>query len=179
MTFRDTVRFHGHQCPGLAIGYRMATAGIKWLEEQRALDEELVAITENDACGVDALQCVSGCTFGKGNLIFRDWGKQAYTLFSRRTGRGVRVLYHGRGVPESARSDRKTHTDWILSAPLDSMISLTPVEMDEPEPARIMESGICGMCGERVMATRLADSTGKTLCIPCSRHAHGNGGVTG
>jgi formylmethanofuran dehydrogenase subunit E len=179
MTFREIVRFHGHQCPGLAIGYRMAMAGIGWLEEQRALDEELVAITENDACGVDALQCVSGCTFGKGNLIFRDWGKQAYTLYSRRTRRGVRVLYHGLGVPEGAKSDRKAHTEWILSASPDSIISLAPVEMNEPEPARVMESGICRMCGERVMATRLVDPAGKSLCIPCSRLADRSDGITG
>jgi len=62
-----------------------------FLAQYRAEDEELVAITENNACGVDALQYISGCTFGKGNLIFKDYGKQAYTLYSRKTGQGVRV----------------------------------------------------------------------------------------
>ena len=46
----------------------MATAAMNELDSIRAEDEEIVAIVENDACGVDALQCVSGCTFGKGNL---------------------------------------------------------------------------------------------------------------
>jgi formylmethanofuran dehydrogenase subunit E len=50
----------------------MATAAMESLEMFRAKDEELVAIVENDACGVDALQCVAGCTLGKGNLLFRD-----------------------------------------------------------------------------------------------------------
>ena len=65
MTYDEIVRFHGHECPGLAIGYRMATAAMETLDSFRAEDEELVAIVENDACGVDALQCVTGCTFGK------------------------------------------------------------------------------------------------------------------
>ena len=53
----------------------MASTGLKAIESVRAEDEELVSIAENDACGVDALRCVTGCTFGKGNLIFRDYGR--------------------------------------------------------------------------------------------------------
>ena len=74
MTYPEIISFHGHECPGLAIGYRMATAAMEKLSVLRAEDEEIVAIVENDACGVDALQCVTGCTFGKGNLIFHDYG---------------------------------------------------------------------------------------------------------
>lgn len=83
MNYPDIVSFHGHECPCLAIGYRMVCAAMKALNAERSSDEELVAIVENDACGVDALQCVSGCTFGKGNLLFRDYGKQGDTLYSR------------------------------------------------------------------------------------------------
>jgi formylmethanofuran dehydrogenase subunit E len=66
-TYTDIITFHGHSCPGLAIGYRMTKAGLAFLTGSRSADEELVAIVENDACGVDALQMLSGCTFGKGN----------------------------------------------------------------------------------------------------------------
>jgi formylmethanofuran dehydrogenase subunit E len=50
-----------------------------------------VAVTETDMCGVDAIQFLTGCTFGKGNLIHRDWGKNACTFFRRSDGRAVRV----------------------------------------------------------------------------------------
>ena len=89
--FADTVAFHGHSCPGLTIGYRMTKAAMAFLADTRAADEELVAIVENNACGVDALQCLSGCTFSKGNLIFKDYGKHVYTLYNRKTRKGVRV----------------------------------------------------------------------------------------
>ena len=46
---------------------------------------------ENDSCAVDAIQVVTGCTFGKGNLIFFDFGKQSYTFASRDSGEAVRV----------------------------------------------------------------------------------------
>ena len=54
------VAFHGHSCPGLAIGFRAATLALELLGlEEGAKDEELVCVTENDACGVDAVQVVT------------------------------------------------------------------------------------------------------------------------
>ena len=32
MTYDEIVQFHGHECPGLAIGYRMATAAMETLD---------------------------------------------------------------------------------------------------------------------------------------------------
>ena len=89
--FRKCLDFHGHLCPGLSIGYRAAKAGLEWLAENRSADEELVAIVENDACGCDAVQVLTGCTFGKGNFIFKDHGKQVFTFFGRKSGKAVRV----------------------------------------------------------------------------------------
>ena len=34
---------------------------------------------------------MTGCTFGKGNLIFKDYGKNAYSLASRKVGKTFRV----------------------------------------------------------------------------------------
>ena len=47
--------------------------------------EEVVCITENDACGVDAVQVITGCTMGKGNLIYRGTGKMVFSFFNRKT----------------------------------------------------------------------------------------------
>ena len=167
MTYEEIIRFHGHECPGLAIGYRMSTAAMETLDSFRADDEELVAIVENDACGVDALQCVTGCTFGKGNLLFRDYGKRVYTIYSRSTRKGVRVHFHGKGIPEGLSEKRNDLTRWILSAASESLISVAPVTIPEPEPARIMDSIPCGFCGESVMESRIQQLNGKPACIPC------------
>ena len=167
MTYKEIIHFHGHRCPGLAIGYRMSCEAMEALRSVRADDEELVAIAENDACGVDALQCVTGCTFGKGNLIFHDYGKQVYTLYSRTSRSGVRVVFHGNGIPEDIRNDRDALADWILSAPPESLLSIESVTVEEPEPARIMTSRSCALCGEAVMASRILEIDGKAVCIPC------------
>ncbi len=167
-TFKEIVAFHGHSCPGLAIGYRMTKAGLAFLAGSRSADEELVAIVENNACGVDALQMLSGCTFGKGNLIFKDYGKHVYTLYDRKTKRGARVVFNDRSVPEGMRDNREQFITWLLAAPEEEIVSLKEVQIDEPEPARIRKSVTCTFCGESVVETRTREIQGKTACIPCA-----------
>lgn len=168
MKYSEIVQFHGHECPGIAMGYRMTLAAMEELDLIRSEDEEIVAIVENDACGVDALQCLTGCTFGKGNLIFRDYGKQVYTLYSRSTRQGVRIVFHGNGSPADAPKNRDDRARWILEAPLDDIVSVARVTIEEPEPATIRNSTPCSGCGERVMESRLKSIDGALFCIPCA-----------
>jgi len=165
--YSEVIKFHGHVCPGVTIGYRMAKAAMKRLAENRSEDEEIVAIVENNACGVDAVQVITGCTFGKGNFIFRDYGKQVYTFYSRNTGKGYRVLFHGKGIPESVRGNREEMARWLLDADEEDIISVTEVDIEEPPPAEIVPSVRCEYCGEMVMETRTEKVNGKISCIPC------------
>jgi len=167
MKYPEIVRFHGHDCPSLAIGYRMALAGLEALKSIRSEDEDLVAIVENDACGVDALQCLTGCTFGKGNLIFRDYGKQVYTIYSRSRRKGVRVRFNGQSVPVEIRNDRKAFAEWILASRAEGILEVKTVDIQEPEFAKTRNSLPCDICGESVMETRIHDLGGKYACIPC------------
>ena len=167
-TYKDIIAFHGHSCPGLAIGYRMTKAGLAFLAGSRSADEELVAIVENNACGVDALQMLSGCTFGKGNLIFKDYGKHVYIFYDRKTKRGARVVFHDQGVPEGLREDRGQFIQWLLTAPEEAVVSVKEAQIDEPGPALIRKSITCDLCGESVMETRTREVNGKQACIPCA-----------
>ena len=171
MNYSEIIKFHGHSCPGLAIGYRMARAGIEALDSIRAADEEVVAIVENDACGVDALQCLTGCTFGKGNLLFRDYGKHVYTLYARERKKGVRIVFHGQGIPDEIREDREEFIKWLLNAEENEILSITPVSIKEPEPAEIRKSILCASCGESVMESRTRNLPEKGVCIPCFEEA--------
>lgn len=186
---KKIVAFHGHLCPGLAYGYRAAAAALNHLGN-RAVDEELVAVVENDSCAVDAVQVLTGCTFGKGNLIFRDYGKQVYTFFHRGSGKAVRIRveYQREEAPEEralwdrfhggersadlmaqieALKQRKVEA--ILSAPESELLDVRRVSADPPATARIYPSGRCDRCGEKVMAPRLREEGGRRICIPCSQ----------
>ena len=173
---KQCVEFHGHLCPGVVIGYCAARFGMRELTARRAGDEELIAIVENDTCAVDAIQVLTGCTFGKGNLFFRDHGKMVFTFATRANGRSVRLCLRPirppdlEGVPEDQRRSRQ----------IEFMLSRDPSEFFEvrkdalsslPSPARIHESLPCQACGEMVMSTRLRQRGSETVCIPCYKGA--------
>ena len=102
-TWADCAAFHGHECGGLTIGYKASLYAIELLGLTFSGDEEVCCISENDACGVDAVQVMLGCSAGKGNLMFHLTGKQAFTFYERRSGRGVRLVL--RPKPEMTRAE--------------------------------------------------------------------------
>jgi len=89
--FKKCEAFHSHVCPGLSIGFQAARTALDRLREGRAEDEEMVAVAETDACSTDAIQVLTGFTFGNGNFIYKDHGKIVLTFFSRNTCKGIRV----------------------------------------------------------------------------------------
>jgi len=182
----NAIRFHGHLCPGLALGYRVAKAALRELGAERPKDEELVAVVENDSCAVDAIQFITGCTFGKGNFLFRDFGKHVYTFYNRLTGKGVRISEDYRGFDSDPRfpelkkrqdagedvsTARKAYlmekTAAILKADESELMTITPVSSPPPEEAKIHGSVRCAVCGEKFMASRGREKNGKIVCIPC------------
>lgn len=170
---RKVVDFHGHLCPGLVLGYRAVKAAMEKMDLERSRDEELVCVVENNSCSVDAVQVLTGCTFGKGNLIFKDYGKQAFTFASRRyPGRAVRVSLKAGAFPlltedEDPETRRKRMLSKFLEAPIEELFRIQEIDFDLPEQASIYPSVPCEKCGEPTMQTRLMEVDGRRLCIPC------------
>ena len=169
----DAVRFHGHLCPGLAIGFRAAKAALERLGARRSEDEELIAIVENDSCSVDAVQWLTGCTFGKGNFFFRDHGKQVSTFALRPGGRAVRVALKSpdRCTDQPPHQNRDARTRWILEVPLDHLFDIRDMNIALPPRAEIRETVTCDRCGEPVMDSRTVRRGAQTLCRPCAAQA--------
>ena len=183
---RDTVQFHGHLCPGLALGFRVAKAALRELKADRPRDEELVAIVENDSCAADAVQYITGCTFGKGNFIFRDYGKHVYTFFNRRTGQGIRISEDYRGFEDDQRFPelkkrqeagedvsrammeyKMDKAAAILRADEKEILTIEQLSAQPPREAKIRGSARCSLCGEKFMESRGRVKSGKIVCIPC------------
>ena len=189
------IAFHGHWCGGLARGIRVAA----WAMEHfgTAADEEIVAVTETDMCAVDAIQALVGCTFGKGNLIFRDRGKVAFTFFRRRDGKSARLVEKLRDdeqfrkvralrarlegldlQPEERKALetelaelRRKDMERLLSAPFETLFDLKPALCDIPDMARRLTTLICEDCGEGVMSSRIVEIDGRRLCMDCAEKA--------
>jgi len=190
-TISNVIKFHGHSCPGLKIGIRASELARRELGDLP--DARLVCITETDMCGVDAVQYLTGCTYGKGNLIHRDYGKTAFTFFDRETGRGFRCLLRSgaRGdmtgemsslqkkiasgeanEVEQARCKelRQQMTERLMGSDLDQLFDVMEPNMAMPRNARILDSLVCEACGEETMESRTRRFAGKTLCQPCFNH---------
>jgi formylmethanofuran dehydrogenase subunit E len=186
-TLEAVVAFHGHWCPGLAMGVRLAELAL--CEVGHCGDEEIVAVAESDNCAVDAVQFLTGCTVGKGNLIIRNVGKTAFSFYRRRDGKAVRIV--PRPQPEEqgdayrvfqARSNAGTLSDderrafaelrdgrarALMEADLESLFLVGPVLFDAPPHAPMEPSRLCEACGEKVMETKMRLHRGRALCQDC------------
>jgi len=158
------VAFHGHECPGLAIGVRACEASMEKMGIGFSHDEEIVCVTENDACGVDAVQAILSCTIGKGNLIYRGTGKQAFSFFNRRTGEKLRVCLKPK---RKQNMDRARWQEYLLNAPLDEIFFFSEPKYDPPEKARIFQTIICEICGEGASEPKMHLQDGKKVCVDC------------
>ena len=158
--------FHGHECPGLAIGVRACESAIEKLGFSSAQDEEFACVTENDACCVDAVQAILGCTLGKGNLVYRGTGKIAFSFFCRESGRSLRAYFKAE-KPDNI--DRNSYIKYILSAPIDELFDFAEPKFSAPEKARQFVSVTCEMCGEIASEHKIRFQNGKTVCLDCFR----------
>jgi len=188
---KKCIEFHGHLCPGLVYGYLVAKEAINLLELQRSKDEEVVAVSENDSCAVDALQILLGTSIGKGNLILKDYGKNAYTILNRSKKSAFRFsrkkYYQYIGEAEEAfgrldaaissgtatERDRRYHkllkAADLISRPFGDIFFTEQVEFIMPPYAPLARSEACAKCGEMTMSTKMVESkNGARLCIPCS-----------
>ena len=164
-------RFHGHICPGLAIGVLAA----KYILEhgfKYSPNEELVAVVENDNCSVDALQAILGTTYGKGNLVHQDYGKMNYFFYDRRIKKGVRLALKS-GELNNKKLSRDEKIQFLLKSEPESIFNIYEIEYNPPGLAQIEQSVPCEVCGELTMNSRLMTYNNSEICIPCYKKIRG------
>ncbi|WP_028574022.1 FmdE family protein [Desulfonatronovibrio hydrogenovorans] len=184
----DTILFHGHNCPGLSIGIRASEMALQSLGRQKG--DQLTVVAETDMCAVDAIQFLTGCTLGKGNLIHRDYGKVAFSFFDPLGQRAVRLTLKagcfGPGREEMRSLMKKSQAAMfsaqekerlvtlrqdqireIMTKELTDLFELTELDQSPPKGAKILDSHECSSCKESTMESRVRLYDGQTYCIPC------------
>lgn len=161
--WNDCVAFHGHECGGLTIGYKASLYAIELLKLEFSDDEQVVCITENDACGVDAIQVMLGCSVGKGNLLFHLRGKSAYSFYNRKTGASVRLVLKPR--PEEITKEESFA--YYQGCTPEEMFEVKPATLPLPEKAQLFDSYICDCCGEVTGSKWISTVGDKMLCLDC------------
>lgn len=187
---------HGHYCSFSALGVKAGARAMKQLGVKKSTGmEEVIAIVETNNCFSDGVQIVTGCSLGNNALIYRDYGKTAFTL-TRRNGEGLRIAVKPGCVeeqaPEAAALFRKVVIErrgneadharvlelWaeisfkMLDLPDEAVFTINPVKIEVPAYARIFSSAVCSVCGENVMEPRARLKDGHTVCLPCSGQAY-------
>lgn len=191
--FEDVVSFHKHLCLDIAVGYRAATAAMREMGDQTKDMKALVAMVGNETCAIDAMQEVTGCTFGKRNLYLTHIGKPVYTLLNTKSGKGVRVYanywehfdHKGFGkkrkestAPTATAEQRaafekelKEKIEWILSAPEAELLNIRQVALPAPPKTGKYDAEPCARCGEHTHVGRFVEKGGEKLCKECSENA--------
>jgi len=191
------IQFHGHICPELLLGIRASTYALEYLRADRNIDEELVAVVETNSCGVDAIQSILGCTFGKGNLIYKDYGKAVYTIASRISGKAVRIvqrlgildtdpffryreLKQKHHLTDAEQAEMETLLgevfEEIMTADFSKLFNCRPIEFELPLQATIEPILRCSVCGEGVMRSRTVNASAGIICLQCAANYSDKGG---
>jgi formylmethanofuran dehydrogenase subunit E len=180
----ESVKIHGHLCPGQVLGVRMSIFGLKkiGIKDPKGKDRKnLIVFVEIDRCATDAIQSVTGCSLGKRSLKFLDYGKMAATFVNLKTGKSVRIL-----AKEEAKTKAKNYfpkitdkyqcqTEAYKIMPDDELFEWRNVKVEIPlqdMPGRPMRRVRCENCGEYVQDMREVCSKGKVLCKACASGAY-------
>jgi formylmethanofuran dehydrogenase subunit E len=175
----ESVRTHGHLCPGQVLGVRMSMLGLDLIgiKDPRGEDrKKLIVYVEIDRCATDAIQSVTGCSLGKRSLKFVDLGKMAATYVNLESGRAVRML-----AKEEARERAKNYfpdmedkykaqLEAYKIMPDEELFEWKAVKVDIPEqdmPGRPLQRIKCEKCGEHVQDMREMNMDGGIVCRSC------------
>ncbi len=191
-----TAAMHGHYCPGVALGVMAATKAMQVLKQHSDGMEDLLAVVETNNCFSDGIQYITACTFGNNALIFKDFGKTAFSLV-KRDGTGIRISttvdskdYMRKANPLFSKSYEKVvkgqdHSPEeiqifkklgkekafaCLELDFDKLFVIEEIKIEVPEYAPSFESIICTSCGELVMASRIKDEQ----CLDCAGLDYGH-----
>ncbi len=176
----ESVKLHGHLCPGQVLGVRMAILGLDLIgidDPKGSQRKDFMVFVEIDRCATDAIQSVTGCSLGKRSLKFVDYGIMAATFVHLKNGRAYRVV-----AKEEAREKAKEFAPQVedkyrcqLEAykvmPDEELFEVQEVEVTIPEadmPGRPLRRVRCESCGEYVQDFRDIEKDGRILCKPCA-----------
>ncbi len=175
----ESVKVHGHLCPGQVLGVRMAIYGLEkiGIEDPRGADRKKIYLfVEIDRCATDALQSVTGCSLGKRTMRFMDYGKMAATFVNLETGKAVRVVAleearekSGEYFPDIENKYQrqleayKVMPDGELFTSQDVKVNIPPEDM----PGRPLSRVMCDGCGEYVQDMREVRINGSIYCRAC------------
>ncbi len=181
----QAVARHGHLCAGQVIGVRMAMLGLHLLgiENPKAPDvyKTFLVYVEIDRCATDAIASVTGAQLGKRSLKFMDYGINAATFVSLKTGDAYRIISTESSrehVKEYARDETEKSRQQLIgyqNMPDELLFTVQRVSVKIPEtdlPGSPRSQAVCIKCGQVVRDGREIETEYGVICAPCSDRSY-------
>jgi len=89
--WEQVIDFHGHTCPEIALGYRVAQIAIRELGFRPTPSSELQVTAYTQSCAVDAFQVLNRATYGRGALRVIEKEQPIYHFKYTGTSEGVQI----------------------------------------------------------------------------------------
>lgn len=125
LLWKEVVKFHGHECPGLAIGIRACEAIISKMNI-KPKEDKIICITENNTCPVYGIKYVFGCDYDKKNLFYKESDELAFNIFNASNNDSLRIIYKGKNNTDT----KDGYMKYILSADIDELFDFSKVKYD-------------------------------------------------
>jgi len=89
--WEQVVDFHGHTCPEIALGYRVAQIAMRELGIRPTPTSELLVTADTHSCALDAFQVLNHVTYGRGNLRVNEKQSHIYHFQYSGTSMGLQI----------------------------------------------------------------------------------------
>jgi formylmethanofuran dehydrogenase subunit E len=187
----EAIKFHGHLCPMFALGVRMGDFALETLDRRREPGMKLVTVIEFRNCLADGIQFVTGATYGKNLLYYREFGKFAASFYDLESGKSVRiriknpilekVLEYGRegerikNLPVKERVEPtkklmawgKEMVGWLEGLSDHEIFTVGDAPGFIPDAVPSLEHSVCAICGEVVLDEFSIERNGERICKGC------------
>ncbi len=120
--WEEAVKFHGHECAGLAIGMKACEVIIDEMNVDR--EDKIICIAENKTCPLDGIRSVFGCDYDKKNLFYREGEELAFNIYNRQNNDSMRVVYKGKNPKDT----KEEYMKYVLESDNDDLFDVGKVK---------------------------------------------------
>lgn len=176
----ESVKNHGHLCPGQVIGVRLAMLGLELIsiDDPKGKDRKNICVfAEIKRCATEAIQSVTGCSFEEKNFNLVDVKIMAATFVNLETGVSYRILAkeESRGLSSNYYPEiidnRQRQLEAYKIMPNNELFTVQKVTVDMSRKwisCTKTERIQCEECGAVIQGNIELESSSKVKCNSCS-----------
>lgn len=118
--WEKTIEFHGHKCPGIAMGFKICEAAIKKLGIN-PLEDEIICIAENNTCPTDAIRYILRCNEENNKLSFKLSEDLTFSFLNKTNNQKLKIQF--KPLKREQKMNKEEFTDMILEMDVDDLMA--------------------------------------------------------